>query len=71
MNCPDVLDMFHVHDAEQQAKLGRLPRCSECDNPIQSEACYEINGELICEECLENNHKKWVEDYTVYEIDEF
>lgn len=54
---------FLRHDAEQAAILDKLPRCSECDEPIQSEVCYEINGELVCEECLENNHKKWVEDY--------
>jgi formylmethanofuran dehydrogenase subunit E len=54
---------FHCYDAEQQSKLDKLPRCSECDEPIQSETCYEINGELICEGCLENNHKKWIEDF--------
>lgn len=59
----DPIVDFNCYDAEQQAKLNSLPRCSECDEPIQSEACYEINGELICEECLENNHKKWVEDF--------
>ena len=59
----DPLADFERYDAEQQAKLDKLPCCCECDEPIQSEACYEINGELICEECLENNHKKWVEDF--------
>ena len=59
----DPVADFNQYDAEQQAKLDKLPRCSECDEPIQSETCYEINGELICEECLENNHKKWVEDF--------
>lgn len=63
MYVPDNYDFFVMHDAEQQKKLDRLPRCSECDEPIQSETCYEINGELICEDCLENNHKKWVEDF--------
>ena len=58
----DPIMDFCRHDAAQQDELNRLPRCSECDEPIQSETCYEINGELICEECLENNHKKWVED---------
>ena len=59
----DPVADFRRHDAKQQAELDRLPLCSECDNPIQIETCYEINGELICEECLENNHKKWVEDF--------
>ena len=63
MYTPDNYDLFKKHDADQQNQLYKLPRCGECDEPIQSETCYEINGELICEECLENNHKKWVEDF--------
>ena len=54
---------FLKHDAEQQKQLEKLPRCSECDEPIQSEKCYEFNGELICPECLENYHEKETEDY--------
>lgn len=60
---PDNYDILEAHEAKQQKTLDRLPRCSECDEPIQSETCYEINDELICEDCLKNNHKKWVEDF--------
>ena len=49
--------------AEQQKKLDRLPICCECDEPIQSDACYEFNGELICPECLVENHRKRTDDY--------
>lgn len=59
----DPLADFHRHDAEQEAKLERLPRCSECGEAIQSDECYEINDELICPECLKQNHRKRVEDY--------
>lgn len=54
---------FDRWDAEQTKQLERLPVCCECDHHIQDENCYEINGELICPECLENNHKKRVDDY--------
>ena len=59
----DPIKDFECYDAEQHRGLEKLPRCYECDEPIQSETCYEINGELICPECLENNHRKWVEDF--------
>lgn len=42
---------------EQQKELDRLPRCSECDEPIQTEWCFEINGEYICEHCMEEHRK--------------
>lgn len=59
----DPVADFHRHDAEQTRKLESLPRCSECDEPIQSDECYEFNDELICPDCLKDNHRKWVEDY--------
>lgn len=54
---------FDRWDAEQTKWLERLPKCAECDHHIQDENCYEINGELICPECLNNNHRKRTEDY--------
>lgn len=54
---------FYRWDSAQQAKLDKLPKCAECGEPIQDEECFEINGELICPECLKSNHRKWTEDY--------
>jgi formylmethanofuran dehydrogenase subunit E len=54
---------YDRYDAEQQAKLDKLPKCDYCDNPIQDDYCYEINGDVLCEECLNNHFRKWVEDY--------
>lgn len=53
---------FDRHDAEWRSELDKLPKCAECGEPIQDEYCYEINDELICPECLKDNHRKWVED---------
>ena len=58
----DPVADFERYDAEQQAKLEKLPICCECDHPIQDEHCFEINDEYICEECLIDNHRKRVED---------
>lgn len=59
----DPIADFTRHDAEQSRWLKKRPVCSECGEHIQDEHCYEINDELICEECLEQNHRKWVDDY--------
>lgn len=53
---------FERYDAEQQDMLFKLPKCSECGEHIQSDELYEFNDEFICPECLEHNHRKWVED---------
>lgn len=47
--------------AEEKARE-KLPRCSECNKPIQDDYCYEINGELICEECIQT-FRKHTEDF--------
>ena len=59
----DPVADFHRHDTRQSAELDNLPVCSYCDNPIQDDFCYEINDELICESCLNDNHRKLVDDY--------
>ena len=59
---PDNYDKWARHDAEQEAELNKLPECCECGEKIQSEHCYEINGEYLCPVCLVDNHRKAVED---------
>ena len=54
---------FDRWDDEQEEKLEKLPICSYCDQPIQDDFYFEINGECICEQCLIDNHRKRVEDY--------
>lgn len=59
----DPIRDFERHDSGQARELKRLPICAECGEPIQDEHCFEINDELICEECLNQNHRKYVDDY--------
>lgn len=62
MCCLDNYDLWKRHEAEKQAQLDKLPVCCECDEPIQADHCYEINGEYLCPVCLVDNHRKAVED---------
>lgn len=59
----DPIRDFERHDIGQARSLQRLPVCSECGEPIQDEHCFEFNDELICEQCLNQNHRKYVDDY--------
>lgn len=49
--------------AEQDRQLERLPVCSYCEEPIQDEHFYLINGDAYCESCLDNHFRKHIEDY--------
>ena len=60
---PDNYDLFAMHDAEMEAALEALPVCSVCDEHIQDEYCYEINGDLICEHCMIEYFRKETTDF--------
>ena len=49
---------YLAHERDQERWLEKLPRCSECGEPIQDEFAYYINDEYICEECLEQYKKR-------------
>ena len=63
MNIPDVYDLWEAHDQEQEQALEKLPYCEICGNPIQDEHLYLINDEFVCQECLDRDFRKDVNDY--------
>lgn len=59
----DPVADFHAYDAEQQAKLDKLPKCSYCEEHIQDDYLCDIDGAIYCMECFSDNFIKNVEDY--------
>ena len=49
----DPVADFERYDAKQNRRLARLPVCSDCDEHIQDETAYYINGEWVCESCMD------------------
>lgn len=54
---------FERYDAVQEKAKEKLPRCSECGEPIQDDFFYEIDCYFYCEDCLRDNHRKSTEDF--------
>ena len=59
---PDYLDHWSEHNRQQEEALKNLPKCEYCGKEIQDEYCFEINDEIICEDCLMENFRKSTED---------
>lgn len=59
----DPVADFERWDAEQERRIARRPRCTECGEHIQEMVFYEINGEPVCCECLDIGYRKFTEDY--------
>lgn len=62
----DPVADFERHDRAQAQRIARRPRCSYCDEHIQDDELFDIEGELICHKCLNQHFKKNTEDY-IYE----
>lgn len=43
---------FDRYDAEQNRRLEQRPVCADCEEHIQDETAYYINGEWICVNCM-------------------
>lgn len=61
MFCVDPYTDFVQHDKEQQAGLEKRPKCEYCGKHIQDDDLFYINGEIICEDCLNDNFRHDVE----------
>ena len=59
----DPIADFHRWDADQQKHLHSLPLCDKCCEPIQDDICYEIDGEILCEDCMKDRYERWTEDF--------
>ena len=59
----DNYDLWERHDNEQEEALEEFPHCDYCGNVIQDEHYFDINGDIVCEECLKENFRKRTEDY--------
>ena len=63
MRVPDYNDLLDTYQAEQDAQLKRRPRCSYCNEPIQDDYLFDIDGELYCEECMKDLFRHSTENY--------
>lgn len=59
--CGDPEDDFNRLDREQAKRLSELPACDICDQPIQDEHYYLINGDNVCISCLNDHFRKEIE----------
>lgn len=58
---PDNYSQWEAHQMKQEAWLAERPVCADCDEHIQDDHCFEINGEYICPRCMEDLHRRDVE----------
>lgn len=59
----DPLDDFDRLDKEQARAEARLPVCEKCGNRIHDDYYFEIDNEILCEECMRDRYQKSTDDF--------
>lgn len=59
----DPVADFERHDRERAKREKQYPKCDYCNQPIQDEHLFDINGDVMCEQCLNREFRKDTEDY--------
>lgn len=58
---PDNFSQWEAHEAEMEQRLQRRPVCSYCDEPIQEEHYFYLNGRIFCDDCMNQKYRRLVE----------
>lgn len=59
----DPVRDFDRYDAYQAQLETRLPVCERCGKPINDDRYFEINNELLCEKCMDDEYGRSTEDW--------
>lgn len=54
----DPIADFDRWDTDQHKQLEQLPVCEDCGEHIQDETAFYINGEWICEDCMDSYRRE-------------
>lgn len=54
---------FLRDDTRKETELEKMPKCSYCDEHIQDDYLFDIEGEIYCEKHAYELFRKHTEDY--------
>ena len=63
MRRPDNYSQWEANERRLERELARRPVCSFCEEHIQEDQFYCVNGEYICKHCMETQFLVYTEDY--------
>lgn len=63
MYTDDPIADAYAYDYEQAKALEKYPTCYCCGEHIVDNYLYDIDGDLVCEECLKEHYRKSTYDY--------
>lgn len=60
----DNYKLWEYAERERERRLARLPICEgyKCGKRIQDEDYYDVDGEILCENCMKKKYRRKTED---------
>lgn len=55
---PDNYDIWLAHEDKLEQQLADRPVCDYCEDHIQDDHFFAINGETICPDCMEAHFRR-------------
>ena len=59
----DPIADYNRYCAEEERQMAKLPKCGCCGYRVTDETYYDIDGEILCEECLNDKYLKYTDNY--------
>lgn len=56
-------DFLRYEQMLEEKEPRKIPRCVVCRKIITEDFYYDIDGDILCSDCLIEHHMKWTEDY--------
>ena len=54
---------FDRYDMAMARREARLPVCDKCGKRIHDETYFDINGDILCEDCMFDEYGRSTQDY--------
>lgn len=58
----DNYKAWEYAERERERRLLMLPVCEKCHERIQDEDYYDVDGEILCKECMKQKYRRKTED---------
>ena len=59
----DNYQLWRMNEDRKEREAERFPKCTYCAEPIFDDYLFDINDEIICEDCLNTHFRKDASNY--------